>query len=273
VFQGGIFGGNCVMPATKPGEERLLPFALETGVKINHDSPRYEVRTAKVSIAEGVCWRTTLTVRETTYSVRNLRDEQFAVVVDHTQSSKRTKLKITQERNGQNMPLPAVGTLPEGWRLDFQLAGGEQVLLRLVESRTERLKIELGDANDIPKLQAIFEGVDSPLLADGPFQRCLELQAQVSAKRSEIAKANSQLQSLNNRQERLRKNLGVAGKDEQSAKWLGELGAAESQLTELEDATLPRLERERRELEEELRQGLKAVVLDWFNKDTEEANS
>lgn len=264
VFQGGIYGGNCVMPATKPGEERLLPFALETGVRVIHDAPRYEVRTAKVSIAEGVCWRTTLTVRETTYSVRSTRDEKFVVVLDHPQLAKRTKLKVTQERGSDATPLAIAGTLPEGWRLEFPLAVKEHVLLRLIESRTERLKIELGDTGDIPKLEALFDQVESPLLKNAAFQRSLELQSQVAAKREEVAHANAQVQSLNNRQDRLRKNLGVGGNDEQSARWRGELGEAETRITELEQTTLPRLEQERRILEAQLREALKSVALEWI---------
>ena len=270
VFQGGIYGGHCVVPVTKPGEDRLLPFALETGVKVTHDSPRYEVRTAAVSIADGVCWKTTLTVRETTYRLRSSRDEPFAITLDHPHLSKRAKEVAKLEREGGSTPLAAAGTLPEGWRYEFPLAGKEALLVRIVESRTERTKIELGDSSDIPKLQALFDGVDGPLMSNPKFQHCLELQKQVAAKREEIARANDQLQSLNNRQERLRKNLGVAGNDEQSARWRAELGEAETRLTELEQTTLPRLQRERDTLEAQLRQALKALVLEWAQQGTAE---
>jgi hypothetical protein len=270
VFQGGIYGGHCVVPVTKPGEDRLLPFALETGVKVTHDSPRYEVRTAAVSISEGVCWKTTLTVRETIYRVRSSRDEAFAVTLDHPHLAKRAKAKATLEREVATESLAAAGTLPEGWRYEFPLAGKQTLLVHIVESRTERTKIELGDASDIPKLQALFDGTDGPLLSDTKFLNCLELQKQVSAKREEIARANGQVQSLNNRQDRLRKNLAVAGNDEQSARWRAELGAAETRLTELEQTTLPRLERERDALEAQLRQALKALVLEWTYRGTAE---
>jgi hypothetical protein len=270
VFQGGIYGGHCVVPVTKPGEDRLLPFALETGVKITHDSPRYEVRTAAVSIAEGVCWQTTLTVRDTTYRVRSSRDEAFAVTLDHPYLAKRSKSKVVLERDGTSEPLAAAGTLPEGWRYEFPLTGKEALLVRIVESRTERTKIELGDASDIPRLLTLFDGADGPLLSDPKFQTCLDLQKQVAAKREEIARANGQMQSLNNRQDRLRKNLAVAGNDEQSARWRAELGEAETRLTELEQTTLPRLERERDALEIQLRQSLKALVLEWAYRGTAE---
>jgi hypothetical protein len=216
-----------------------------------------------VSIAEGVCWKTTLTVRETTYRFRSSRDEQFAITLDHPHLSKRAKATATLERESGSGPLSAAGTLPEGWRYEFPLAGKEALLVRIVESRTERTKIELGDSSDIPKLQALFDGVDGPLMSSAKFQQCLDLQKQVAAKREEIARANDQLQSLNNRQERLRKNLGVAGNDEQSARWRAELGEAETRLTELEQTTLPRLQRERDTLEAQLRQALKALVLEW----------
>jgi hypothetical protein len=263
VFQGGIYGGHCVVPATKPGEERLMPFALETGVRVAAEVPKYETRIAKVSIADGVCWQTRLTVRETTYLLKSSRDEQFTVVLDHQQLAKRSKVRITRENQQGSQTLDVTQKLPDGFRLEFSLAGKERTLLRLVESKSERTRIDLGDAGDLPKLQVMFDDADGPLVANPEFQRCLEIQAQVAAKREEIARANSKIQSQSSRQERLRKNLGVAGNDEQSARWRAELGEAESKITELEQTTLPRLESQRRDLESQLREALKTIVLEW----------
>ena len=263
VFQGGIYGGHCVVPATKPGEDRLLPFALETGVKVTHELGTYETRTAQVQIREGVCWQTKLTVRETLYRLRSTRDEAFTVVIDHPHLAKRSKAKITLERPDRREPLAMAGTLPEGFRLELPLAAKEQLTIRVVESKTERTKIELGDATDIPRLQAMFEQAEGPLLKNLAFQKCLDWQRQVQAKRDEISRANEQVKSLGGRQERLRKNLGVAGNDEQSVRWRTELGEVETRITELEENRLPRLERERGELETQLREALKAVVLEW----------
>jgi len=263
VFQGGIYGGHCIVPATKPGEDRLLPFALETGVKVTHELGKYETRTAQVQIHEGVCWQTKITVRETLYRLRSTRDELFTVVIDHPHLAKRSKAKITLERPDRKEPLAIAGTLPEGFRLELPLAAKEQLTIRVVESKTERTKIELGDATDIPRLEAMFEQAEGPLLKNPAFQKCLDLQQQVQARRQEISRANDQVKSLGGRQERLRKNLGVAGNDEQSARWRSELGEVETRITELEETTLPRLERQREELESQLREALKTVVLEW----------
>ena len=55
VFEDGDYGGNCVIPAMKPGETRLLAHALETGVAVQVERKRQRNKTVSISLADGFC--------------------------------------------------------------------------------------------------------------------------------------------------------------------------------------------------------------------------
>jgi hypothetical protein len=92
------------------------------------------------------------------------------------------------------------------------------------------------------------------------------LERSENARKQQIADAVTETERLSARQERLRKNLGAGGHNEQSAQWRLDLGAAESRINELEERTIAALRDDERCIREDLRQALISLSADWQSR-------
>ena len=105
---------------------------------------------------------------------------------------------------------------------------------------------------------------NGPLADDPNIRHCLEIQERWDAKNGEIRQATEQMERLTQRQDRLRKNIDVAGNDEQSNRWRADLGRAEDQLVQLEEQTIPALQKEAEAIEAELWQAVRSLSAEWM---------
>ena len=86
VFSDGDFQGKCIMEPTRPGEEALLVYAKEMGVKIAKDVGRPESRRMRINISEGAIYSEDLTWRKAEYLVANSRSEPFLLEIEHSRT-------------------------------------------------------------------------------------------------------------------------------------------------------------------------------------------
>lgn len=124
VFEKNLFQGKCVMNASKPGEQRMLYYAEETGVAVKALQTRLRDHRDRLLIAKGVATARTWQSMTTTYTLRNVKNEEFTVLVEYQKnldSSSECKAEIGGEaakpseelQNGlrYTVKLPAKGTV------------------------------------------------------------------------------------------------------------------------------------------------------------------
>ncbi len=270
VYEGGVYGGSCILPATPAGETCLLPHALETGVKIRRDAKPDELRTIGIQISEGICQISQFTRKEIGYQIQSLKEESFQVVIDHHFFLNRPqftcRLKIS---DGTTSELEVAEKLTDGMRLSFSLAPREQLQIVVEETKVNHSRFELlADRDDqLPsKIRWIVENLidtNGPLANDPTLKACLEIQKRLVAKTEEMFAAQQEINRLSSRQERLRNNIGTGGQNQETQRWRADLALAENRITAIEDNQLPALEQQAQALRAELRQALAGLAADW----------
>jgi hypothetical protein len=149
----------------------------------------------------------------------------------------------------------------KGFRVSFKVEPEQEIDLIVVESKVAESRISLAT-----KLKVLHDHIvqsGTPLASDPGVKKCLEIQSQIDRKAEKIADAEARIARLAQKQERLRKNIKSGGRDEQTAEWRVELGTAEKELTQIEEAKIPSLKEKQQKLQEELRAALTGLSAEW----------
>lgn len=270
VYEGGVYGGSCILPATPPGESCLLPHALETGVKVRRDAKPGEFRMVGIQISDGVCQMSQYHRRTMHYHLQNLKQDAFEVVLDHDFALRQPQVTCELHRgDGTTTELDLSEKLKDGQRLAFSLASKEHATVIVEETKVERTRYELlSDYDDdlVGKMRWLVQNVidtNGPLADDPALQTCLQIQRRLDEKQREVRKAEENVVHLEKRQERLRKNLEVGGQNEQTDRWRADLAETETRITQIEEQTLPVLEQEADTILTELRSALGTLNAGW----------
>lgn len=83
VFERGLFQGKCVMNASKPGEQRMLYYAEETGVYVKAQATGSREFRESLAIGKGTATIKSWNMAETTYTIRNVKDEAFTILLEY----------------------------------------------------------------------------------------------------------------------------------------------------------------------------------------------
>ncbi|HUG93385.1 MAG TPA: DUF4139 domain-containing protein [Planctomycetaceae bacterium] len=270
VYEEGTYAGSCIIPATRPGGESLLPHALETGVRIRREKKRQRSKLVGLRLSEGFCYTNTHQTQDVLYRIRNLKDQAFTLLVDHEFSLPEPQVKCSVAKDGDPpLPLDIKESLKNGVRLSVDLAPQAELVLRASESRVQQSTVELADVkpqHEHLKARWLEENLvhtNGPLADDPGIRECLEIQQALDLKGQEISDAVSETERLAARQERLRKNIGTGGHDDQTAQWKVELGEAESRINTLEEETIPKLRQDERTIRDQLRGALLSLSAEW----------
>lgn len=83
VAEGQAFAGEGIMDSLKPGEKRLLSYALDLGVQVDAKGENVPVKVTKVTVSRGVVIQTTEERQRRTYTARNEDAEPRVLVIEH----------------------------------------------------------------------------------------------------------------------------------------------------------------------------------------------
>ncbi len=83
VLEGDAFAGEGLMDVIKPGEKRLLSYAADSGVLVEHRNAYQSQRVTKVVIVHGTMMQSTQERAEVTYTIRNRDTAARTVVIEH----------------------------------------------------------------------------------------------------------------------------------------------------------------------------------------------
>ncbi|MCA9178431.1 MAG: DUF4139 domain-containing protein [Planctomycetales bacterium] len=266
VFESDVYGGSCIMPATKPLDEALLPHALETGVLARVEPGRIRTHRIGLRLADGVAHEQIDSQRNTVYRFHSSRDETLELLVDHNAELADPRFEATlQVNDDEPITISTSETLSHGIRLRCDLPARAEAVITIREATTHWTRVVLAGDDGKTNLGWLDTNViesGGPLSDDESIRACREIQQEIDAKRSEITAAEREADQLGKRQDRLRKNVEAGANAQQASQWLADLAAAEQRLVEIEEQ-LPVRYNELKEIESRLHAALRKLKLEW----------
>lgn len=269
VFVEGAYSGNCILPALKPGESRLLPHALETGMTVRRDQKQIRTKTVALRLAAGFCYTSSRQRGECHYYINNSRDESYRLILDHDYTLSEPDIEATLLIEESTEPLVDAERYGDGTRYTIEVGPQASLVVKIVEQRIDESRVALVTRSkqrekfNIDWLLQNVVQTNGPLASDEGIQACFALHQSMEDKRQEIADAESETDRLARRQQRLRENIKSGGQDDLSARWRTELDEAEQSIRNIEEERLPALRHEERALNAQLLDAMKSLSAEW----------
>jgi hypothetical protein len=249
------YAGEALTEAIKPGERRLVSYAVDLAVRVQKQASLPTRRVSRVRASNGVLLAETLTCAEHTYTVRNEDTAARVLIVEHPQRAGWTLAPGTAQ--------PAE-TSSSAYRFSVPVEAKKTASLVIREAHAEEARFALSDVSDDQ-----VGGLGRDVRLD---PRIVEQLRSVSAKRAEIAGVERDLASKDGEratigadQERVRENMkvlkGSAEEKRLLERYVQQLAGGEDRLAALAQERTA-LEARREQLQSELQALVTAVTFD-----------
>ena len=250
----GLYAGSCIIPAMKQGEEQLLPYALETGVKVSMQQKSGEFTIRQVSSKGGAIIIEQIQKIETTYTIANLKKEDFEFYLDY--ASLTNSNLVGCKLNGSELVGKTSGSVV---RYDFNLPASKVAVAVVTETQVNSSSIEVNEDNYDWFYNSYIQN-NGPLSQIESLNPVIAVCEEINDCNHEIEVCEEKISKLTKKQERLRANIVASGeRDEITANWRKELVSNETTLTDLEETELPGLEETKVSLEKMISKMLKGI--------------
>jgi hypothetical protein len=256
VIDGNSYAGEALLERLKPGEQRLVSFALDLGTLVTvreeeDDSPVFAVR-----IADGTLYARYYSREKKLYTLTNQTDRPRAVYVEHP-------VREDWELSATETPKPE-GKSARYYRFRVELAPRETKQLPVVEREEGTQTYALTNlSHDMLQLFVSRRYVDAP--ARAALQHILELRARAAAADARVALIEKELEDISADQKRLRENIEALTKTAEARQLIARYVAkADRQETRIEQLTQERKAAadERARLQAELAAAIRNLDLD-----------
>ena len=270
VYEDSAYAGSCVIPTLKPGESRLLPHALDTGVKINRERANpFSSTLIALHIGDGTVSRRLKKSGKMEYHIKNSLERSQKLVLDHDRLLEATSTRATLSLANEQTEIEHIEKLSGGLRYKLVLPPNSECCLTIHESHVEDSEISLvtvtnqSERLNVEWLEKNIICNDGPLADNAHIQECISANEALQQKKSEISSAIVRSERLMEKQNRLRENIKAGGQDELTNRWRHELDGAEQEIQEIEQGRVPHLREEESKLYEKLRTALKELAVEW----------
>lgn len=262
IYQDGVFSGECVLEATKPGENRVLPHCLENGVRIVRDFKPVQQNRASLKISNGLALDEWVSTSRTVYTIENKKNEQFKLLLEHDHQLGKDAVV---EFNG--VKVEESEKLNEGTRLYFVLEPKQTVTVEAQEHVVNVRRVQLQGSTQW--LIGNIVETDKPLgklAEDKQIQACITTQVEIDDLNSQIGELEEEVEDLNEQTARVRANL-TAAKDVATKgsvdNWVSDLSEAEERIRTLKKKEIPGLRAKIKKSQTKLGEELKKITASW----------
>jgi hypothetical protein len=207
VFDGPNYAGDARLPDLKPGETRLVSYAIDLGTEVESRANRAPEVLQTVHLAHGVLVATSRQRRTTTYTIKNRSELPRTVIVEHPHHTEWDLVK--PEKSAER-------TRTEH---RFEVAAGPNtpITLEVVEER------DLAESRSItsPGEDVVALFVKSPRLSEpvkAALQKALELRTKWQDTQRELTAEEKALAAFIKDQDRMRANLARLPKEAEAYK-------------------------------------------------------
>ncbi len=256
IIDGNAYAGEALMERLKPGEERLISFALDLGTLVRAEEKGSDTPAFLVRIGGGVLQAHYYQQAKKTYTLTNQTDRPRVVYIEHP-------VRSGWELDTKNTPAPTERTA-RYYRFRVELPAHERKELAVVERRSLLNTYVL--ANFSPADLTFFftqRYIDEPTRA--ALQRLLDLKARVAALAARLQAINAEVAQIGEDQKRLRDNISALKSTVEAKQLIARYVAkADEQETRIEQLTKERqtVADERQRAQAELDAAIRALDLE-----------
>lgn len=267
VFDQANYAGSCIIPSLKIGQNTLLAHALDTGVKLTPKHKDLISRRMGVRVSEGVVIESHHLQSQTDYHIKN-NSKAIPLILDHAFRLGESNMECHLLRNDQDAETIDSKQLENGRRFEISLLEKDELVISVIETKTRTNKVFLVDLDQdqYTRTDWLIENLvesNSPLADDPAVKHCIEIQRRMDEINLQIKHAKAEIDRLNKRQERLRKNIKAGGGQQQDQRWRTDLAKSEDAIVQLEDERLSELQEQLTTTRKQLRDALTALSLQW----------
>jgi hypothetical protein len=201
VLEGGDYVGEAMLETLKPGETRLVPFAVELGVAVLDNVGSHDDRVAKVVLRKGQLKTSYSQVQQTTYTLRNKSDEGQTVFLDHPRGGKEWTLAEPEE---------AHEVTENYWRFQFLLPARETTRFVVKQRRKLSQTFALADVNE-PQLAFWLDQRYLGPEAEEALRQVIDWKQQAARFEEQLQRLQLERGTIFEDQKRVRENLQSLG--------------------------------------------------------------
>jgi hypothetical protein len=254
IIEDGAFAGEGLIDPLKPEERRLLSYAVDQGVRVEHKDNLESRPVTHIKIAKGVMVQTSEQRDHQQYVIRNTDTQVREVVIEHPV---RTGWKLGDG-------LKPAETSASFYRFRMKVDAGKNAELKVDETRPleqrialsnvtdDQVRIWFNDKNISPELKAVLEKIVQKKNEIAGFEQRLQEQQE-------------QIGSINEDQGRLRENMqALKGSAEERAllqRYTRELNDQEDKLQAVR-GEMAKIEQQRADGKQQLDRMLQEITLD-----------
>jgi hypothetical protein len=254
VLEEETFAGEGLLETLRPGERRLLSYAVDLAVVARHQRETTPQRVARVRVARGVMVQTSEQRERSSYAFRNEDAQPRTIIVEHPARAG------WQLRSG---PKPEE-TTPGVHRFRVKIEPKQTAELAIEESRPVETRYEITSlTDDHLRLFLTQRSINAEI--EAALAGILERKRAIATLDAQIAERDAEIEHIFEDQERLRENLkALGGRREErvlAERYTRQLDQQESRLETLrrEGAAL---RRQRASAQEELSREIESLALE-----------
>jgi hypothetical protein len=244
VLDGQAFAGEGLMESLKPGERRLLSYALDSGLAVDAKSASAPRRTMQVLVNRGMLIQKAEDRQTMTYNVRNENTEPRTLVIEHP-------VRAGWTLGGTVTPAETTATW---YRFRIVVAPKTTATMAVEEVHPAETQVAISSVTDdtvtlLVRTQAI------PASLEASLREVVTRKTEVARLTSEMASRQSELDAIARDQQRVRENMqALKGSREERdllQRYVRQLGEQESRL-EVVRAELAKLTAARQQAQADL---------------------
>jgi hypothetical protein len=244
VLEGGSYVGEAMLETMKPDEERLVPYAVELGVRVLDNVDSHNQAVSKVVIRNRRLTTYRLQLQKTTYTFDNKGQAEQVLHLDHPRGGEWQLVDTPEPRE----------VTENHWRFRLTLPAKKATRF-VVQQRLTVQHVESIDAINAGQLGYWLEQKYLDKRTEKVLRQAVAIQQQLAAIEQRLAALTEERQQIHTEQQRLRENLQALG-DRSSEKELRErlvktLSGQEDRLEEIA-AAVKEATAERNRLREQL---------------------
>jgi hypothetical protein len=254
VLDADAFAGEGLIEPLKPGEKRLLSYAVDLGVQIEPRNGDEQRTVTHTSIARGVLVQHSESVSSRVYTIRNSDSTERHVVIEHP------------IRNGWKLAesVKAAETSADAYRFVVTVAPAKTETLTVTERRPIESAYRIADITD-QQVEFFLRESGNDRSLRSVLAPVLSAKAALAAINADLAARGAEMSRINDDQQRVRENLkALKGSSEEQRlvkRYAAQLAGQEDRVTALKKES-DDLERRRHEAQAELARQIDALSAD-----------
>ncbi|MBV8206357.1 MAG: DUF4139 domain-containing protein [Acidobacteria bacterium] len=266
VIDSGSFAGEGLVDAVKPGEKRLISYALDLGLRVESKNHSDHENTTRVRLAKGILTETLEARERQVYTVRNEDSSARTVIIEHPARAgwKLAACGLLDAKGAMLNEIKPEETTANLYRFRVTVQPHQSALLAVNESQPQSRTYRLASlGSDDIRLLVQQKSLDPQL--EQALRSLLVQKNEVAALDQQIKQQEEQVSSIGRDQQRLRENLkALKGSPEEKQlvlRYTRELNEQEDRVEALR-RNVTSLEQQRMEAQRKLDRSLETLAFE-----------